>query len=61
MCMSGDVTQSDLSPGESGLSRAMDILRGVEGVSCVRFGREDIIRNPLVEKIVDAFESQEER
>lgn len=56
MCIGGDVTQVDLSPGRSGLMKTVDILEGVEGISSIFFGREDIIRNPVVERIVNAFD-----
>lgn len=62
MCIGGDVTQIDLLPGKSGLKKTISILRQVEGVGVIEFGREDIVRNPLVEKIVLAFEQMfEER
>ena len=56
MCLSGDITQIDLTPGRSGLLKVARMLEGMEGVGIIRFGREDIIRNPMVEKIVRVFE-----
>ena len=60
MCIGGDVTQVDLRPGRSGLLRVMRLLGAVEGIGMVEFGRRDIIRHPLVERIVQAFEDAEE-
>ena len=60
MCIGGDITQIDLPSGKSGLLDVSKFLREIEGVGVVRFAHEDIIRNPLVEKIVAAFERSEE-
>jgi phosphate starvation-inducible PhoH-like protein len=59
--VTGDVTQIDL-PGStrSGLILAEDILAGVEGVGFVRFGEGDVIRHPLVARIVQAYERHEQ-
>ena len=55
--VTGDVTQIDLPhKGDSGLTRAMEILQDVEGVGFVHFDRRDIVRHPLVKEIVDAFD-----
>ncbi len=56
MCIGGDVTQIDLSPGKSGLKKCISILKQIEGLGVIEFMKEDIVRNPLVEKIVGAFE-----
>jgi phosphate starvation-inducible PhoH-like protein len=61
MAVGGDVTQIDLKPGASGLIKLLDILKDTEGVQIIRFGNEDIIRNPIVERILRAFESYESR
>ena len=54
--VTGDVTQIDLPRrSDSGLTRAMEILRGVEGIGIVEFDRRDIVR-PLVKQIVEAFD-----
>ena len=54
---SGDTTQIDLPEHhKSGLVDALDRLQGIEGVACVKLGRGDIVRHPLVEKIVNAYE-----
>ena len=55
--VTGDVTQIDLPRrSDSGLTRAMEILRGVEGIGIVEFDRRDIVRHPLVKQIVEAFD-----
>lgn len=54
--VTGDVTQIDLPKrSDSGLLRAMETLEGIAGIGIVHFGREDIVRHPLVKQIVDAF------
>ena len=56
--VTGDVTQIDLPHrSDSGLTRAMEILRGVQGIGIVEFDKRDIVRHPLVKQIVDAFEN----
>ncbi|MEQ8351369.1 MAG: PhoH family protein [Leptospiraceae bacterium] len=59
MCLGGDETQVDLNPGKSGLLKAVRILERVNGISVIRFGKEDIVRNAIVERIVAAFEEEE--
>ncbi|MCB1164961.1 MAG: PhoH family protein [Leptospiraceae bacterium] len=59
MCIGGDETQVDLNPGRSGLLKAAEILSHVPGISIIRFGKEDIVRNAIVERIVAAFEKEE--
>jgi phosphate starvation-inducible PhoH-like protein len=54
---SGDTTQIDLPEHhKSGLVDALDRLQGIEGVACVKLSRSDIVRHPLVQKIVNAYE-----
>ena len=54
--VTGDVTQTDLGPKQpSGLKHVRDVLRGVEGVSFVHFDSRDVVRHPLVQRIVDAY------
>lgn len=56
--ITGDVTQIDLPAGRgSGLVEALRIVNGVEGVSIVRFDDRDVVRHPLVQRIVKAYES----
>ena len=55
--VTGDVTQIDLPrKSDSGLTRAMEILREVKGIGIVEFDRRDIVRHELVKHIVDAFD-----
>jgi phosphate starvation-inducible PhoH-like protein len=56
--ITGDVTQIDLPAGRaSGLIEALRIVDGVEGISIVRFDDRDVVRHPLVQRIVKAYES----
>ena len=58
--VTGETTQIDHpNKGDSGLKRAMEILKGIPGISYVNFTKEDIVRHPLVTKIVKAFEGNE--
>jgi phosphate starvation-inducible PhoH-like protein len=60
--VTGDVTQTDLPRGkESGLKHAAHVLAGVEGIAFVHFTAEDVVRHPLVQKIVTAYARQEAR
>ena len=55
--VTGDATQIDLpNRNDSGLTRCIELVRDIKGVSIVEFGKEDIVRHPLVTKIVSAFE-----
>ncbi|MGH6871661.1 MAG: PhoH family protein [Rhizomicrobium sp.] len=57
MVVTGDVTQSDLPGGRAeGLNEALRILTGVEGVAVARFSEKDVVRHPLVTRIVGAYE-----
>jgi phosphate starvation-inducible PhoH-like protein len=57
MIITGDVTQIDLPRTvTSGLIQALKILDGVPGVGRVEFGKKDIVRHQLVQRIVDAYE-----
>ena len=54
--VTGDLTQTDLPAGrESGLKQAARILKGIEGISFVHFEARDVVRHPLVQKIVSAY------
>jgi phosphate starvation-inducible PhoH-like protein len=58
--VSGDITQIDLpAHSRSGLIDALSRLRNIEGFSQVRLGKTDIVRHPLVQKIVAAYEDTE--
>ena len=62
MAVTGDPTQIDLPPGQaSGLINALDILWGIEGISMVRFTDTDVMRHPLVGRIVRAYEAKTSR
>ena len=57
MVVTGDLTQIDLPAGKrSGLIDAVDVLRGVEGISFVYFDERDVVRHSLVQRIVKAYE-----
>jgi phosphate starvation-inducible PhoH-like protein len=59
MIITGDPSQVDLPRGvTSGLVEALRILQGVEGVSFVRFKDVDVVRHPLVGRIVKAYDAQ---
>ncbi len=61
MVVTGDVTQRDLPPGtESGLLHAIDVLGDVDGIGFARLGPTDIVRHPLVQRIVDAYAEEAE-
>jgi phosphate starvation-inducible PhoH-like protein len=58
--VTGDLTQTDLPPGRmSGLHHAQQILRGVSGVAFTCFDAADVVRHPLVQRIVQAYEAHE--
>jgi phosphate starvation-inducible PhoH-like protein len=57
MIVTGDPTQIDLPPGQvSGLIEATELLKGVAGIAQVRFTSADVVRHPLVGRIVEAYE-----
>jgi phosphate starvation-inducible PhoH-like protein len=57
--VTGDVTQTDLPAGRpSGLRHVLDVLRGVEGVGFQFFEARDVVRHPLVQRIVMAYEAR---
>jgi phosphate starvation-inducible PhoH-like protein len=59
--VTGDITQIDLPKSiDSGLIIASRILKGIKGISFVHLTPEDVVRHPLVEKIIKAFEKQEQ-
>ncbi len=59
--VTGDVTQTDLPKGKlSGLVDAQRRLEGIDGIAFCRLGRADIVRHPLVQRIVDAYEATED-
>ena len=57
--VTGDVTQTDLPPGKvSGLMEVQDVLQDVPGIRFCYFSREDVVRHPLVQEIIEAYESR---
>lgn len=62
MIVTGDVTQIDLPRTvRSGLLQALGILRGVKGIGVIEYEKKDIVRHPLVQRIVDAYNLDDER
>ena len=60
MAVTGDLSQVDLPAGQrSGLQDAVDTLSDVEGLSIIRFTDSDIVRHPLVGRIVRAYEARD--
>jgi len=60
--ITGDVTQIDLARGQkSGLIEASRILTGVRGIAFTRFTSADVVRHPLVQKIIDAYEREDQQ
>lgn len=62
MVVTGDPSQVDLPRGQpSGLDEAREILKGVDGVGIVTFSQDDVVRHPLVQKIVRAYDAHERK
>ncbi len=58
--LTGDLSQLDLPKGTySGLKHALTILKGVRGINVTKFTGKDIVRHPLVQRIVDAYEKHD--
>lgn len=61
MVITGDISQIDLPAGtKSGLREALDILNGVDGVRFVTFSHADVVRHPLVSRIIQAYDRHEQ-
>ncbi|MGB1091405.1 MAG: PhoH family protein [Oceanobacter sp.] len=59
--ITGDVTQVDLPRGVlSGLKHGLSVLDGVEGIGVTRFDSKDVVRHPLVQRIVDAYDRHDD-
>ena len=57
--VTGDITQTDLAPGQkSGMIEARRILAGVRGIAFSEFDAQDVVRHPLVARIIDAYAKQ---
>ena len=62
MVVTGDPSQTDLSRrSESGLIRSIKILSDIEGVSVINFGQKDIVRDEMVTKIINAYDSYDDQ
>ena len=60
--ITGDATQKDLAPGaQSGLDVALRVLRRVDEIGVVKLTGADVVRHPLVQKIVKAYEEYENK
>jgi phosphate starvation-inducible protein PhoH and related proteins len=60
--ITGDITQVDLAKGQkSGLVDAQEVLRKIRGIAFTYFGAEDVVRHPLVQRIVNAYGNREAR
>lgn len=61
MIVTGDMTQIDLPPSQqSGLKHALRILKDIEGIGYTEFNKTDIVRHRLVQRIVDAYDREDE-
>ena len=59
MVITGDLSQIDLPPNtRSGLADALDTLEGVSGIGVTRFTNQDVVRHPLVARIVEAYDQR---
>jgi len=59
--ITGDVTQVDLEGQASGLITVQDVLTAIDGIDFIYLDKEDVVRHPLVARIIDAYERQEKR
>jgi phosphate starvation-inducible protein PhoH and related proteins len=60
--VTGDITQTDLPPQKrSGLKHAIKVLHEIEGIRFIHFDSRDVVRHPLVQKIVDAYQNHKEK
>lgn len=60
--VTGDLTQVDLGEGKrSGLTDAANILKNIEGIGIMTLTNKDVVRHPLVQKIINAYEKADER
>ncbi|MBO5481225.1 MAG: PhoH family protein [Clostridia bacterium] len=60
MVVTGDITQIDLDGKQSGLVHATQILDGVEGIAVCKLTAQDVVRHPLVMRIIRAYETSDE-
>jgi phosphate starvation-inducible PhoH-like protein len=60
--ITGDITQSDLPGGEpTGLVEALDILKLIKGIKFINLGKKDVVRHPLIQEIIQAYESHDSK
>jgi phosphate starvation-inducible PhoH-like protein len=56
--ITGDVTQSDLPQGQpAGLIEAINLLKGIKGIKFVNLDKKDVVRHPLIQKIIQVYEN----
>jgi len=61
MIITGDLTQIDLPPKQtSGLKHAVRILKNIDDIGIIRLSEKDVVRHPLVQQIVKAYEADGE-
>ncbi len=60
--VTGDITQIDIDPSRtSGLVDAVDVLKGIKGLAFIHFTEKDVVRHPLVQMIIKAYEKASKR
>ena len=59
--ITGDITQIDLAGERSGLIHVLNVLNDVEGLSFTRFSSKDVVRHPVVQRIVEAYDRDDAR
>jgi len=59
--ITGDVTQVDLEERVSGLIVVQDILKGIEGIAFIHLDKTDVVRHPLVARIIEAYERSDRK
>ena len=60
--ITGDITQNDLPKGvSSGLKQAQKVLKGVSGIGIIQLDKNDVVRSPLVQRIVNAYEGHKKQ
>ena len=58
--VTGDISQIDLPKGtQSGLIHATEVLEDIQGITFTEFGNKDVVRHPLVQRVVSAYDSYE--
>ena len=59
--VTGDITQIDIGEGASGLAAVQGILKGIDDISFVILDKRDVVRHPLVARIIEAYEENEDQ